>query len=350
MYRSINWSYPLNAYRSFAKIKSVAFNKYLSTHKPYQSMISQQLSHRSLIRISGTHASDFLQGLITNDMQHLEDDQKGSIYAVMLNHQGRLLYDVIIYATELDSFLIECDSALLQEVFKHLKMYRVRKKVDIATMEDLSVWSVFRNPDILLLEEQEKIDVELKSSDGMYTFTRDPRLKSLGWRFIMSGSCSPKEIILNHTVEPGECYRTLLYKVGIGEGVNDLPPGACLPLECNADYLHGISFHKGCYIGQELTARTHHTGVVRKRLLPLDLKKLSTVNELEDSNIVNADGKKVGKFRSRHGDYGIGLLRIQECLNSAKMLQLQGIDIATYRPYWWPIEAPKESPGNIRNE
>ncbi len=95
----------------------------------------------------------------------------------------------------------------------------------------------------------------------------DPRLEELGWRVLLGPGqeLRPKE---NLELSEESEYKSLLYALGVGEGVADFPTGNSFPLESNGDYLHGISFQKGCYIGQELTARTHHTGVIRKRLMP----------------------------------------------------------------------------------
>ncbi|CAH1979930.1 unnamed protein product [Acanthoscelides obtectus] len=133
-------------------------------------------------------------------------------------------------------------------------------------------------------------------------------------------------------------YRYHRYNLGIGEGTQDHPPGNSLPLECNCDYLHGISFHKGCYIGQELTARTHHTGVVRKRLMPLCFSKVPSEYPKEDAII--HETKNLGKLRGIEGDVGLGLLRIEQ---TSKLEQIPvGDGLAKVKkPHWWPIEAVK---------
>ena len=95
----------------------------------------------------------------------------------------------------------------------------------------------------------------------------DPRLEELGWRVLLGPEAEVETKYNIDIVEESE-YKAFLYSLGVGEGAVDFPTGNSFPLESNGDYLHGISFQKGCYIGQELTARTHHTGVIRKRLMP----------------------------------------------------------------------------------
>ena len=104
------------------------------------------------------------------------------------------------------------------------------------------------------------------------------------------------------------------------------------------DYLHGVSFHKGCYLGQELTARTHHTGVIRKRILPLRLAEdlpESVISNLEEHDVLTDKGKKAGKLRRVEGRLGLGLLRLKETFG-AERLTLNGITVEASRPAWWP--------------
>lgn len=137
---------------------------------------------------------------------------------------------------------------------------------------------------------------------------------------------------------------------GISEGSSDHPDGVCLPLECNGDFLHGISFHKGCYIGQELTARVHHTGVVRKRLLPVRLVNTDSQENLENyiNHDINSncqtDGIKLGKLRIGKGHLGLGLMYVEptiikgQTIGYIKSNDNNLIKVETYKPFWWPNE------------
>jgi transferase CAF17, mitochondrial len=287
----------------------------------------EKLENRAVLRVSGIEASAFLQGLITNDMRHLEEGAT-SMFCMFLNTKGRVVFDSIIYTDSAaeNSFLVECDKAAENLLKKHLTMYKVRRKINIEC-PSVSVYAAFGE------QAEGKID-ELASNNKTLVTSPDPRLKDLGFRLIdldnkLSPSCSG-------------LYKGLRLGFGVGEGIEELPLGNCFPLEANCDYLHGVSFHKGCYIGQELTARTHHTGVVRKRLMPIFIPKLSDLPPI-DTVIMDPDGKNVGKLRgiNKSGE-GVALLRINEVLKAANNLKIGDYGAVTKKPDWWPSEASKD--------
>nr|XP_008110448.2 PREDICTED: putative transferase CAF17, mitochondrial isoform X1 [Anolis carolinensis] len=234
------------------------------------------LEHRALLRLRGPEAATFLQGLLTNDVTLLTQQGGGdsqasprALYAHALNVQGRCLYDVILYRIHRNSqeephLLLECDAAALDPLQKHLKLYKIRRKVDITSCLDLCLWAVLPEG------PSEEASQKLQQYDSKAVVaTLDPRVDIMGWRLVASRGADPLEIIPGSQIGNVKDYHMYRYRQGIPEGVRDLPSGVALPLESNVAYLNGISFTKGCYIGQELTARTHHMGVIRKRLLPI---------------------------------------------------------------------------------
>ncbi|XP_054011572.1 putative transferase CAF17 homolog, mitochondrial [Hylaeus anthracinus] len=324
--------------------------------------VLEHLKTKSLLRIRGKETSDFLQGLITNDMKHLNEGA-ANLYALFLNIKGRVLYDVIVYKSQEDDvYYIECDSEAVDSLQKHLKMYRIRKKIDIDTLGDsMNVWVFFdstqysgdKNAD----SGEQKLEGFIFPCGSLNNKSRkvinnimmyeDPRLSNLGIRILAESNIESNEIRkhLNSDVLVSNSilsYKTFRYKLGVPEGVEDLPPGKPLPLEVNCDYLHGISFHKGCYIGQELTARTYHTGVVRKRLMPLLFEELPTKSFSYDEKIVDESGNAVGKFRGNEKEYGLALMRIAETLK-AKSLTISDHKLNVSKPLWWPQDLQQQS-------
>jgi len=323
----------------------------------------EHLSDRSILRVSGNEASTFLQGLITNDMKHL-DEGAPNIYTLFLNIRGRVMCDAIVYKSEKNNlYYVECDSQIVDSLQRHLKMYRVRRKIDIEHVGDkINVWSMFGS--IKHLDNGAKANkmgtfklegmifpcgtLNSKTSkfvDNVMIY-QDPRLPDLGLRILAESQIGKNEIIKHLDVDISSLeslgdYKAFRYKLGVGEGMHDLPLGKALPLEINCDYLHGISFHKGCYIGQELTARTYHTGVVRKRLMPLLFDNVIDKPFPYDEKILNESGNVVGKFRGCVTKYGLGLMRINESL-SAQQLSVSGINVRVVKPTWWPQESQKE--------
>lgn len=309
-------------------------------------VLAEKLENRSVIELRGDESIDFLQGLITNDIHHLTNSMKSSvqlpgIFAMMLNTQGRVLYDVFIYRhkTSPSNLLIECDSRISDDVVKHLKIYRVRKKIDINLSINMEVWSVFNeNSEVV-------VDTPNELNEGI--IIKDPRASSLGSRVLANSDSNVLQILGITAVK--ETYRRKLYEHGVGEGIADHPPGNCFPLECNGDYLNGVSFHKGCYIGQELTSRVHHTGVVRKRIMPITIESdspdsLQLVNESKNAEIINENGKNVGKLRGLVGKVGIALMRIDPALAAKELILKSGscsAKLTVKRPDWWPLEVTK---------
>lgn len=318
------------------------------------------LKDRKLIRVSGCESRDLLQGLITNDIRHL-DRSIGSMYAMFLNNKGRVLYDVIFYKTEdNDAFLLECDRGASQALQKHLKIYKLRRKVDIVEENDFNVFAVFNPASVIHRKQMNKENLEglivpcnllnnMLPDDSSMSYEnliifKDPRIGTLGSRIIAPKSCDvvskiSKVLPVEQKPDPNHTYKWFRYSFGIGEGIKDLPPGESFPLEANCDYLHGVSFHKGCYIGQELTARTHHTGVVRKRYMPLFFTKIPTESSQERS--IEHENKKLGKLRGIENNVGLALLRIADALKPDEFNVGNG-KARTEKPIWWPLEAPKE--------
>ncbi len=238
------------------------------------------LLDRALIKISGDDARSYLQGLITNDIEKLT--AQDAIYAALLSAQGKYLFDFILYEVN-GAIVLDIDAGRAAELMKRLNMYKLRSKVDIGILPE---WKVY-------------YDLE----DGII----DPRSVRLGKRYIAD----------ENQVEDGslEEYETLRLEVG-APGVRDLIPEESFIMQNNFEELHGVDFEKGCYVGQEIVARTKFKGGVRKRLYLVEGDKdLPAVGEK-----IKIGDKVVGEMRSSLGAHGLAQCEIVDVKEGAEYI------------------------------
>jgi len=317
------------------------------------------LTDRALIRIEGVDTQALLQGLVTQDLELL--NQSPSVYAMMLNLQGRVLYDVIIYnasspRSEVQKYLLECDASVAPDIVSHLKKYKLRKNCDIVDVSDVYEVSSVRptTERMASLSSLPRKSEFAEAFDPILIACRDPRLKDIGWRLISGKGFEVSEALGGGAVSrPLVEYREQRYKLGVAEGIHDLEPGKTFPLESNLVFLNGVSFSKGCYLGQELTARTHHTGVIRKRIMPLILSApiSAELGPFSGNLILNTAGKDAGKFRDAVGVHGIGLVRVN--MSGGRLIVVgKGRESECYArmPHWWPVDDPAAVLGDEEEE
>lgn len=232
------------------------------------------------------------------------------------------------------AFLLECDSGVLGALQSHLALYRIRREVTVELHPELRVWAVL--PDVP--EEASGAAVLWEQAQGAAILTRDPRTARMGWRLLAQDE--GPALVPGGRLGDVRDYHRHRYRHGIPEGVRDLPPGVALPLESNLAFMNGVSFTKGCYIGQELTARTHHMGVVRKRLFPVQLTGLLPAHSLAPGAAVFTEsGQAAGKYRAGLGDVGLALLRSEQARGPLHVRTPEGgrVTLTTFVPDWWPM-------------
>jgi len=190
-------------------------------------MTATTLADRAVVRLSGEDVRTFLQGLVTNDVMG-----PLPVWAGLLTAQGKALFDFIIWADG-DDLLLDCEAAQAGALIRRLTLYRLRRKIDLTLDPALGVhWS-------------------RESGHGV----ADPRLPALGQRWIAAPGA------------PGEGWHAHRLSLGVTEGVAELGSDKTLWLEANAAELNGVSFSKGCYVGQENTARMNWRHKVNRRLI-----------------------------------------------------------------------------------
>lgn len=316
-----------------------------STHPPPSppSSGAAKLSNRRLISLHGPETPKFLQGIITNNVR---PESTSGFYAAFLTAQGKVLHDAFVYpaigsewhlqqhAAKADEpgFLVEVDAEQADVLLKHLKRHKLRSKFQLRLLDDgeLDIWSLWREGERWTAHgtgEQES------SRRGAISLT-DSRAPGMGQRVLVPHG-KKNEIL--HDVEEThlDAYTIRRYLRGVPEGQKEMPRDEVLPMNCNVDIMGGIDFKKGCYLGQELTIRTHHTGVVRRRILPVSLYERdggtaepdqleydphasSPLNvgaiDLAGVDIKKDDKRKrsTGKIIASIGNIGLGMCRLEQ--------------------------------------
>jgi hypothetical protein len=214
-------------------------------------MSGTTLFERALLRLSGEDVRGFLQGLVTNDMTRLEDGRP--LWAGLLSAQGKALFDFILWdARKLDGsedVLIDCEAEQAEALRKRLMLYRLRRPIGIEREEGLAVhWA--RPPAEAEVQAGSAAGPRPSPGNGF-----DPRLPELGHRWLAPAD-GPADGWLSHRLS-----------LGVTEGAAELGHDKILWLEANAAELNGVSFTKGCYVGQENTARMNYRAKVNRRLV-----------------------------------------------------------------------------------
>jgi folate-binding protein YgfZ len=261
------------------------------------------LPERGVLSVRGADAVPFLQGLVSADLNRVTAQQAG--YGALLTPQGKFLFDFIMVRSD-EQLLLDTERARAGELTRRLLMYRLRSKVEL---EDVSErWAVAAVlgggvPERLGLPDRPGACRQL--GDGFALV--DPRLARLGGRVLTPADAIDGELegLDLAKLEP-EAYERARLALGIPDGSRDLVVERSTLLESGFEELRGVDFAKGCFIGQELTARMHHRGLVRKRLLPVMLKGPRP----EPGTIIRLGEREAGEMRSSIDGRGLALLRL----------------------------------------
>jgi folate-binding protein YgfZ len=241
-------------------------------------MESVHLSDRAVIALEGAEARDLLQGLVTNDLSALLPGC--GLYAALLAPQGKILFDFLVAEGD-GALLLDCAATQAESLIRKLKLYRLRAKIEIALRPQLSVYAGLTG----------------RPAERAVTFP-DPRIPELGPRSIGAVAEMPADL-------PGPAiYHAARLALGVPEGT-DFGSDTIFALDGGLDELHAIAFDKGCYVGQELTARMKHRGTDRKRILTV-----SADMALPPAGTpVMAGGNAIGELVSVYGSKAFALTR-----------------------------------------
>lgn len=288
------------------------------------------LNSRGVVRVAGPAAHDFLQNLVTADLEDI--DSNGSGFGALLTPQGKILFDFLIFK-EADYYLLDTPREILADLVKRLTFYRLRAKVEIEDISDnmqvIAAWGATLEPNL----------------PGVATI--DPRVPELGHRILGNADTLRTALTSQRAAEVGEAdYSRHRISLGVPESLADYMFSDIFPHDADMDQLNGVSFSKGCYVGQEVVSRVHHRGTARKRFI-----SVSSAEPLpEPGTPITVDGKIVGTLgtsaRMSENYAGLALVRLDKvgsALDNGSPLMCGSSQIAACLPTWasftWPASA-----------
>lgn len=300
------------------------------------------LNDRGIVRVNGPDARAFLQGLITNDIEKAALGRV--IYAALLTPQGKYLFDFFIVtlvdASGAESLYLDCERLRAADLIARLSAYKLRSRIAIANATD-----DFRV--IALLGDGPHDSEALRGFEGRggpfagglcYV---DPRYAGIGARALLPASGLGELMEAGFVEAEPERYERLRLYYGLPDGSRDLAVEKSPMLESGFGDLNAIDWNKGCYVGQELTARTRYRGLVKKRLLPVEIE-----GALPPFGAPVRDGSSaIGEMRTSFDGYGIALLRMDEldrAMAEGRKPVAEEATLTILRPGWFKAEETAE--------
>lgn len=342
--------------------------RYFSTKIPQNIAVAAQAKlPRSLIALSGEESSTFLNGMTplpfptSNRPSKLSYNEVQGLYSVIMNAKGRVSSDLVVYPLPKSSdfrslikepdtaaYLLEVDQAFKPQVMKILKLFAMTSAVNLQEIKGFNVYGIWNDE----IEHTPDIKSQL--------FTADSRATEFGYRAISAANELPSNDIPLMSLADYDLRR---YLFGLPEG-SDYEPEKSVPLEYCVDYMHGIDFHKGCYLGQELTCRMHSQQTVRKRVMPVVISQpgeeanisedlyapldlgidskceiIGSKQNLADNSPFGqsstqlkrrSKSKPAGQLIAHMGNVGLALIR-----QGSTGLTVNGLSVQPITPFWW---------------
>jgi folate-binding protein YgfZ len=288
------------------------------------------LGDRGVVSVTGEDAEKLLAGLITNDMARLE--AAPALYAALLSPQGKILFDFFVVPAA-DGFLLETARERAVELVKRLSLYKLRAQVAIRDVSADFVVAALWGGD----------PVSSSETAGSYVFA-DPRFAALGLRVLAEAECAP-DVLAATNGEDATADDYHAYRIGLGvpEGGRDFVFGDTFPHEALLDQLNGVSFTKGCFVGQEVVSRMQHRATVRKRVVAV----VAAEPLPQGPQPVLVGEVEIGRLGSVAGSRGLALLRLDrvaEAQRGGVPVTVSGIPLGVEVPPFatFEIGAPHE--------
>ena len=245
---------------------------------------------RAVLRVSGADRVDFLQGIVSNDVAKAGRDR--GVWAAFVTPQGKYLHDFFL-AADGESILLDCEKARADDLHKRLRRYTLRSDAQVSAAGDLSVALASAPP---------------TQADGAAAWFPDPRRREAGFRLIGARN-AVERALASAGLAPGDplAWDRRRLALGLPDGSRDMEIERSTLAEGNADLLGGIDWDKGCWMGQEVTARMHYRGLAKRRLTPMRVDGPMPA----PGAVVERDGRPVGECRSSAGDLVMVLARTE---------------------------------------
>ena len=290
------------------------------------------LDTRGLLTVGGADRRGFLQGLVSNDVERVAPDR--AIWAAFLTPQGKYLHDFFISEIG-ETLYLDCEGGeRLMDFGRRLNRYKLRAEIAFAIADDYAVAVLFGDGVAQALGLPGEPGAARLLDDGG-AVCMDPRLAAAGARAILpAGGAGAILEGLGFAAATAEDYDTARLRLGLPDGSRDMVVEKSILLESNFDELNGVDWDKGCYMGQELTARTRYRGLVRKRLMPVAIEG----DAPPPGTPLMLGAKEAGEMRSSRGGLGIALIRLERIEEAGAQACLSAGDTrVTLRELSWEL-------------
>ena len=285
------------------------------------------LEDRAILYINGPDSKKFLQNLISNDIEKVNESK--SCFASLLSPQGKFLFDFIVVKHK-DGYLLDCERRIIDQLYKKLAMYKLKSKVEILNLSNEFVVAAFDHEKFLSIEgTKDELGYTIKYNEDHILL--DPRNKKLGGRIIDNLEklyMSLKKMKLKSS-KIDEYYK-LSFELGIPQSNMDQLQEKLFGIECNFEELNAIDFKKGCYVGQENTSRIKNKDKLNKRLLPLQVKKGS----INNNDPITSNNVEIGKVLIAN-KFSFALIKFKDKeFEYNKEFKCGGANIEILKPKW----------------
>ena len=288
------------------------------------------LPQRALIAVQGDDRGTFLQGMVSNDVRRVEAGL--AAWAAFLTPQGKFLHEFFMFSLG-NALWLECERARREDLISRLSKYKLRAKVTLEAVDTLIVGAAWgRNVPAAFGLRAEPGTITPLGAGVVFT---DPRVLEAGvrWALLAENAGSVlQELGLSEAT--ADDYDALRFSLGLPDGSRDMEIEKALLLENGFDELNGVDYKKGCYIGQELTARTHYRALVKKRLMPVSIDGPTPAPGTQ----LTADGEDAGVMKTAQDGSGLALVRLEAWRNAQGGVLLAGTArVRPIQPAWMKL-------------